>query len=164
MLCVVGHISKHIREEWMYFTPIGMFPQTQHWHIPWTEVLVLFLLMLHHFCPWASLLNSQAVILALLVSSYSPYRERWHWTRPQRGAQANRTLELAVGSVYLASSPSSVQVLLAFDLEEILAARSDWKLESLLYKRHKKIFWCGIGYNSSRVVGGWWCTAGHDKQ
>lgn len=73
--CIVGHISKHIREEWMSFTPMSMFPQTQHWHIPWTKVLVLFLLMLHHFCPWASLLNSQTVILALLVR-ITPLTER----------------------------------------------------------------------------------------
>lgn len=164
MLCLVGHISKHIREEWMSFTPMGTFPQTQHWHIPWTKVLVLFLLMLHNFCPWVRLLNSQTVIFALLVSSYSPYRERWHWTRPQRGVPANRTLEFAVGSIYLTRSPSSVQVLLTFDLKEILVTSSDWKLEFLLYKRHNKIFWSGVGYNSSRAVGGWWHTAGHDKQ
>ena len=39
-------ISKGVRAEWMCIIPLGMFPQTQHWRIPWTEVLVVFLHML----------------------------------------------------------------------------------------------------------------------
>lgn len=164
MLCIVGHISKHIREEWMSF--MGMFLQTQHWHIPWTKVLVLFLLILHHFCPWASLLNSQTVIPALLLSSYravaSPLQRDGTEPDPREECKQH-DLRACNWSIYLASFSSSVQALLTFDLKEVLVISNDWKLESLLYKSHKKIFWSVVGYNSSRAVRRWCCTAGHNK-
>lgn len=95
VLCTSYHGSKDVRAGLMCIIHMGMFPQNQRWCTPWTEVLVMFLLMLCTLCPWASLLHSKIHIsntqliplkteMTLNQTSVLGGRQECKWTRTQR--------------------------------------------------------------------------------